>query len=333
MSEYVLNIPYSIDLGNGFTKRTNGTEVVIEPSVIGIKPTFWNKDNFDTISFDDEEIYIGSDVINSGIKPISALGEDDISRYDSDEFKRLFFGFIARDFKQSITIPLLVTGLPVNHFKAKAKDLKKMIEGRKVVVINGEEIVIHVKEAKVMPQPLGTYMYLLAQNKVNSDEQFTLVVDGGYGTLDVTEMKGNTIVERKGDNLGVKKAYVEVYNYLVDRFGNMKHLTLSNMPYIMQKGLKVEGQLIDVAEIGDIRRILKRHFDEVFQFIRENGFDLKSFDNVVFTGGMALLHRSFIQEKDRSNFIVIDNAQEANCLGYFEFGMSILESENEGVNA
>jgi len=328
MIKRVLDVPYAIDLGNGFTKRMTQQGAIIEPSVIGNQPNYWNEEGYDVLSFNGSEpYYIGDDVINAGITPIPALGDDDASRYESEEFKKLLFGFIARDFKESVIIPLLVTGLPVAHFKAKGKYLTEMIKGVKVVNINGKDVVIEVKKVVVLPQPIGTYMYLVGKGDIKPTDEYTLIVDGGYGTVDITEMKGKSIVKRAGDEIGVKNAYIEIYNYLVDRFGNMRNLSVSNMPYILKNGLKVEGTPINVAQIGDIQRILEAHFNEVFSFIRNNRFDLKSYDKVVFTGGMALLHRHLIEAKERANFIVIDEAQVANCLGYWEYGKAVLASE------
>lgn len=328
--EKVLQIPYTIDLGNGFTKRTNGKEAIIEPSVIGFKPDYFNEDqSYDVIRMNESApIYVGDDVLSSKVEPRYVLGDDDTERYRDEDFKRLLFGFIARDFKMSVTIPLLVTGLPVSHYKAQSAYLKEMLEGRKVIEINGEEIVINVQKAVVLPQPIGTYMYLVADEKIDPSSN-TLVIDGGYGTLDITEMAGRSIVKRAGEELGVKDVYIEVLNYLTDRYGNMRNLTLANMPNILQNGLKIEGFAVEIGEVGDVKRILDSHFEKVFNFIRDRRFDLRSYDNVVFTGGMALLHEDRIKAKDRNNFIVIENAQEANTLGYFEYGKAVLDRESE----
>lgn len=328
MADRILTIPYAVDLGNGFTKRMTKKGAVIEPSIIGNKPNYWNEEGYDAIAFNGSTpYYIGKDVINAAITPIPALGDDDASRYESEEFKKLLFGFIGRDLKKSVTIPLLVTGLPVAHFKAKSKVLADMIKGVKVVNINGTDVVIDVKKVVVLPQPIGTYMYLVSKGDISPTDEYTLIVDGGYGTVDITEMKGKSIVKRAGDEIGVKNAYIEINNYLVDRFGNMRNLSVSNMPYILKNGLKIEGTPIDVAQIGDVQRILEAHFNDVFSFIRNNRFDLKSYDKVVFTGGMALLHRNLIEAKERANFIVIEEAQIANCLGYYEYGKAMLASE------
>lgn len=333
MTHSVLNIPYAIDLGNGFTKRTNQRNVLVEPSIICETPDFFSAgEKYDSISFNGStKYYVGNDVIQSELPPILALGDDDMERYNSVEFKQLLFGFIAKDFKKSIVIPHLITGLPVNHFKSKAEELKQIIKGKKVVEINGEEIIIEVQNVHVLPQPIGTYMYLVSQEKINADEELTLIIDGGHGTIDITEMKGQSILRRAGAEKGVRNAHVDIYNYLVDQYGDMRQLTITNMPKLLNTGLKYDKQPINISEIPEVKNILRKHFNDVFAFIRENRFDLKSYENVVFTGGMSLLHKELILEKDRNNFIVLEESQEANVLGYSEFGKAVFESEKNSA--
>jgi len=333
MTQKVLNVPYAIDLGNGFTKRRGLNEVITEPSVIAEVPDYFTVgESFDVFSINNSlPYYIGDDVVKSKITAVPALGEDDIDRYESDEFKQLLFGFIARDFKKSVTIPQLITGLPVNHFKAKADRLKEIIKGKKVISVNGEEIVIEILDVQVLPQPIGTYMHLVNLEKINADNELTLIVDGGHGTVDITEMRGQSIIGRAGAPIGVRNAYLSIFNFLIDKYGESRQLSIAAMPSIMKDGLKYDKQVINVPALKEVKDILVKHFDDVFRFIRENQFDLKSYENVVFTGGMALLHKELIEEKERNNFVVLDNSQEANVLGYYEFGKAVLESEKNST--
>lgn len=333
MSQKVLNVPYAIDLGNGFTKRKSVGDVIIEPSVIAEISDYFNvEEKYDVFKLSIGSSYhVGDDVLKSSLTAISALGEDDVERYESLEFKQLLLGFIAEDFKKSVTINQLITGLPVNHFKAKAAKLEEILKGKTVVTVNGEEIIVDIKNVHVLPQPLGTYMYMVKEKKINADEELTLIVDGGHGTIDITEMKGQSILRRAGAPKGVRNAYLEIYNFLVDEYGESRQLSIAEMPSIMKKGLKYDKNLIDVSSLPEVQAILAKHFEEVFRFIRENQFDLKSYENVVFTGGMALLHKKLIKDKNRNNFIVLDNSQEANVLGYYEFGKAVLKSEKDSA--
>lgn len=330
----VLNVPFVIDLGNGFAKRIFGKGVKIEQAIFSKVPTYYNKDSYAAISFSKggKQIYIGDDVIKSSTKGKSALGEDEIERYSSDEFNDLFLGFIAKDLKHDVIIPHLVTGLPVNHFTAKREEVQNKFTGKKIVYLNDRELMFDIKKVHVIPQPLGTYMYLVANDLINSDDEETLVIDGGYGSFDVTALKGETIIDRAGDEIGVKNAYVEIQKLLIDKLGESKNLTIQNMPNLLQKGYKQNGNVIDIYGMDEVQSILRDNFNEAFEFVRDNRFDLKSYDNVVWTGGFSKLYIDFINEIKRDNFIILGNAQEANALGYYEYGKALMEEDETYSN-
>jgi plasmid segregation protein ParM len=324
-----LDTPYAIDLGNGFAKRKFDGQVVVEPSILAEDPGYFSSGtNKNIMSYQDSPNYfIGDDVTKYQLSAVPALGEDDLNRYSSIEFKKLMYGFIAKDLKHSVEIPLLVTGLPVNHFKAKADEVKRMLQGKKIIVFEEKELVIDIKDVHVIPQPMGTYMQLVAEKKVNPEEDKTLIIDGGHGSLDVTEMTGYTITKRAGENRGSKVAHIEIYNYLVDKFGDLASITLTNIANLLEKGLIHDGSIIDIREMPEVKAILKRHFDSMFSFVRNNNFSLTDYKQVVFTGGIGEMHRVRIQEKKKNNFIIKDKAQEANVNGYYDYGKAVLARE------
>ncbi|MGR5978906.1 hypothetical protein ACT7DJ_14385 [Bacillus cereus] len=161
---------YSIDLGNGYTKRIVNGECIIEPSVIADVENYFSDDVDITILQLSEgaAYFTGDNVGILGLKPISALGEHDMDRYETPEFKKMFFGFLAKDFKQDVTIERLVTGLPVQHFKTKGKIVEELLKGRTVVKVNDKDIIIDIKNVSIIPQPIGTYLHLVAKKSCYS---------------------------------------------------------------------------------------------------------------------------------------------------------------------
>jgi plasmid segregation protein ParM len=322
----VLNDSYEIDAGNGFTKRRIGEQILVEPSVIGERPDYYNKTQYTSLSLDNEEqYYVGDDVIKSGVSAIAALGDDDEMRYRSKEFDQMFYGFLAKDFRTSVEIPLLVTGLPVNHYLSQANYLIKKLKGSKIAYVDNDEIIIHIKDVHVLPQPLGTYMYLVATEHIDPEAR-VIVIDGGYGTLDVTELKGQNIIKRAGADIGVKTAYEEILTFIIDKFGSRgtKDLNLSQMPFILENGFKADGQLFNIVAMPEVQRILNKHFERNFNFVRDRGFDLSASEHVIWTGGMAELHAERIAAKERKNFIILNDGQEANLKGYSYYAKSVL---------
>lgn len=92
---------------------------------------------------------------------------------------------------------------------------------------------------------------------VTPNKDLTLIVDCGHGTLDVTELKGKTIVKRAGNNEGAKEAYINIYNTLVEEYGSLKELTISNIQNILLDGLLVSGSRINVRAKSEVQKILK----------------------------------------------------------------------------
>lgn len=318
---------YSIDLGNGYTKRVVNGECIIEPSVIADVESYFSDDVDVTILqlSEGEAYFTGDDVGILGLKSISALGEHDMDRYETPEFKKMFFGFVAKDFKQDAIIERLVTGLPVQHFKAKGKFVEELLKGRTVVKVNDKDIIIDIKNVSIIPQPIGTYLHLVAKKAVTPNKDLTLIVDCGHGTLDVTELKGKTIVKRAGNNEGAKEAYINIYNTLVEEFGSLKELAIPNIQNILLDGLLVSGSRMNVRAKSEVQKILKKHFNSIFTFLQDNKFDLRSYDKVVFTGGIVHLYHDYFGERAEANFLVVEDGQTANARGYHEYGKVMIK--------
>lgn len=326
----VLNVPYAIDLGNGFTKRTHGSEVIIEPSAFSMVDDFFQYQSDAPVI--DKEYLIGEDAITQGRNISFALGDTDLDRYFDESFQRLLLGFIAKDFadvEDRITISLLVLGLPLNHFSIQAK-VAAHYTGKKVININNNDLIVDIKEVAIVPQPVGTYMHLVDSKKVDPSKGDTLIVDGGFGTLDITAMRKFSVVERAADNLGVSMAYKDIFNILATKFSSLPdELSVGTLPFYMEHGFSYQGSQVIINDIPEVKKILDNHFNQVFQFIRSQKFRLETYQKVIFTGGMALLHKDRIEDKNKPNYVVLENGQEANVLGYLSFGKVKLKNEKE----
>lgn len=326
---------YAADVGNGFSKRSwevleNGRVIKhkrVEPSVFSSpKSNFWQKTK-NLVEVYDEELYLGTDALNSGHLLRSALGDSDFSRYESKEFKQLVWGFMAKDLQTEKEIDVLVMGLPVTHFRSKREALiSQFMDQVMVVKIEGRPIVLKVKKVQVLPQPLGTYFYLDAfKNLENLEESRILIVDGGYGTLDITEMKGLEITDVWGRNLGMKKAYGKINSFLQEEFEGYDY-GINMVPHVLQEGFTYGGKRVDIENLPQIQGILRDHFENVYDALVDKYGSLKGFDYVIWTGGMAMAHLSRIQEKEKKegNFILLEEGQLANVMGYHAFGKTLL---------
>ena len=332
MTANLIRDVYSIDLGNGFAKRQFGTKVIVEPSVFSIPTNYFGTSNERLVSLnDDRKLYIGQDAFDSGYLVENAIGEEDIKRYDSPEYKELLFGFMAKDLKNDTSINLLVLGLPVKHFKQKREELQAIAKGKKMVSVGDKQIVLEIKNCIVVPQPLGTYMYLESKDFDTKGSQ-TLVIDGGSGTLDITEMKGQEVISHDGANLGMNEPYEEIVNILESEYNGID-ITVNHIPDILENGLRYQGGNIKINEVPSVVKVLDNHFNAVMKKIIAKYKSFNKFDNVIWTGGMALSHEKRINAKKLPNFIILKDGQTANVKGYYEFGKGLVNNGKGAIQS
>lgn len=335
----LLGNPYAIDLGNGFTKRASKKNkeleaaVITELSVLAEVDDYYNEASFTKIELTniDSPYYIGEEARKSKLPLVRALGENKAKRYEDPAFKKQLFGFIAKDFKGSkhITLPLLVTGLPVSHFGNQRETLEKVITTETSMKVNGEMITVDVKKCLVIPQPVGTQYYLVKKKIINKDDRI-LIIDGGFGTLDVTDMSGNSVLDRLGTELGCEKAFLNIEQIVRDNIGETPELSVSNMHYILENGYKYNGTLYDLYTDKDVSEKvdaeLQKHYNTVLREVSQK-FNFALYDKIIWTGGMAALHESRINYKKEQypTFTVLENGQEANLLGYYYLGCDVFD--------
>lgn len=333
----LLGNPYAIDLGNGFTKRASKknksleADVITELSVLAPVDDYYNEAEFTKIELTNTDFpyYIGEEARKSKLPLVRALGENKAKRYEDPTFKKQLFGFIAKDFKKNVTIPLLVTGLPISHFGNQREILQKVATEETAVKVNGELITIKVKQCVVIPQPVGTQYYLVKKEIIKKEDRI-LIIDGGFGTFDVTDMSGNAVIDRLGTELGCEKAFMTIEQIVRDNIGETPDLSVSNMHYILENGYKYNGSLYDLYTHKDVAEKvdaeLQRHFDAALREVSQK-FNLAVYDKIVWTGGMAALHQKRIEKKKEQfpTFAVLENGQEANLLGYYYLGCDVFD--------
>lgn len=316
----------AMDLGNGHCKRTyDGVIIYNDPSVSYTPNQFFNNTSHNLISYKGSDPkYIGMDAVRSGKNFKSALGRDDIERYESEEYKELMFGFLAKDLQEhkNIYIPILVLGLPNGHYAKKRQTLIENATGKHQIKVGEDTITIVVEQVEVVPQPIGVFMHLDAQGKDLSGD--TLIIDGGYDTLDVALLKNNplSVVKHMDRKLGMKHAYSEILTHLSEEFG--RSYNINEIPFILRDGLVWDGATVDIKKKDYTLKIMRKHYE----FVRDQCIDefgsFKPFNRVIWAGGMSLALKTYIETEGRNNFLVLPNAQEAIVQGFFEFGKGLM---------
>lgn len=322
------------DLGNGWDKETaNGQDVFVEPAVFAepADEDFQINENDDLLVSVNKgkPIYIGQDALDSGFPIKSALGESDTRRYESVEYRNLLFGSIGKHYMANLEINMLVLGLPNKHFKNKEirEKLKNSVVGKQIVQVGQTEMLIDVKNSFVMPQPVGTIAYLQAEGEEFPGQ--VLVVDGGYGTLDLSVVRGTSVIDYQQKELGMKQAYKQIKTILETKLE--QELNINEIPHVLKNGIQYGRETLNPLKFPEVEKVMKDHFEELYQFIIDCYSNPKRFSAIIWTGGVAPAHKERILAKDERtgahNARVLENGQVANCIGFYEFGMGLLGDE------
>ncbi|MHA2894691.1 ParM/StbA family protein [Bacillus cereus] len=320
----VIESLYTLDLGNGFSKRKFNDKglVEVDSSVIAQKPTGYNSSNLDTYSLNKTDLfYLGRHVIKTKLKPQRAQTIDKADRYFSERYELMLYAFIAKDFPtaKEIKIPILGLMLPNEHYAQCEEKLKQKYTGSKVITVSGVDVTINITDVLVLPQPLGSYMYALSEKKIKKEEE-VLVCDGGAGTFDPAVVTNNFVTDDNYSNEGVDNAYIKIRKRLIELYGELPYFkTLSNIPLILQHGVLKDGDLHPIAEDKVIVKILDQHLESIFEYLLENQYNITSYGKVLWTGGLASLHKDRLASKPNQNFVILgEEGQEANVLGLWK---------------
>ena len=160
---------YAIDVGIGFTKRAYrqdvDSEVMIksEASTLAPVPNHDESEDLTKVSFIDLDFayYMGNEAHQSDASLLPPFDEEIENYYESERFKQQIFGCIAKDYKENVVLPLVVTGLPVTYFGSQHEQLQRALKTS--VQIDGKFITITVENALILQQPVALHAYFLKE--------------------------------------------------------------------------------------------------------------------------------------------------------------------------
>lgn len=331
----------SIDVGFGTTCVASGitfnqSDFVVFPSrAVKVNPDeVRTLESFGTTQRDttfvevDGEMYeVGPGVLN---KAADANERQLNKRYiSSPAYKALFLGGLSQIKASSIDI--LVGGLPLNQLHRKEELIEFMVGEHRV----GDRV-ITVKQAHVLPQPLGALTYYAKEEsrKANGDIMKVLgistrvTVDPGYGTFDFLTSTGLSIDETrsKAVELGQGKILRRCSDYL------SKHLDVDVGPELVDRGfinreLELFGKTYPFPNAGDVYNcepIIDGLCNEAVDLLSNIVGDAADIKEFIVSGGPGpdfarALKRAF----PRHTVKLIDNHHVAVCLGFAELARQI----------
>jgi plasmid segregation protein ParM len=244
----------------------------------------------------------------------------------TEQYKAVFFGGLA--YMREPVIDLLVVGLPLSNMGAATKLRELMIGTHKV----NAETTVEVKDALVLPQPLGGLYYCMSLKGEREEFEFleedmNLVIDPGFLTFDFLLTNGDKAIENRSSahTGGVSKVLRSVAESISAKFG-IRYENLSAIDKgLRRRKLKINGEVEELLEhIRNTRAVLEGSVNYMKNMVGD-GSDV---DNIILLGGGSHIYRKTIEQfYPKHTIISLDDAQLANVKGYQLAGEKFLNKK------
>lgn len=325
MAASKMKIVRALDLGWGYTKYSRfnmESEEMEYQSFPSLAPRSTGVDLSMSILGKRDTVVVNVDGTKYEVGPDSAdLDTNDASRNLNDQYihteqyKAVFYG--ALYYIGELEIDLLVVGLPLSNMHAAAKLRELMVGTHKV---NDERTVV-VKDALVLPQPLGGLYHCFSLKKEKPefeflDEEMNLVIDPGFLTFDFLLSNGEKVVENRSSahTGGVSKVLRSIAESIGAKFG-IKYENLGAIDKgLRRRKIKINGETESLDEhIKNTRSVLEGSVN----YMRNIVGDGSDIDNIILLGGGSHIYRKTIEQYyPKHQLIVLDEAQTANVRGF-----------------
>ena len=325
MSKQQDKVIRALDLGWGYTKYShkntdsNDLEFLSFPSLaprhagLDLSMSAIGRRDTVVIEIDGTQFEIGPDSAD--------LDSNDASRNLNDQYvmteqyKAVFYG--ALHYIGENVIDVLVVGLPLSNMGF-ADKLKAIVVGTHK--INSTTSVV-VKDAIVMPQPLGGLYYCLSLAKTLPvlefmNEETNLVIDPGFFTFDFLTAIGEKVVENRSSahNAGVSTILRNIAKSISNKHG-IKYDNLSAIDKgLRRRKMKINGEIENMEEhIKSTRSVLEAAVNYMKNMVGD-GADI---DNIILLGGgSSIFQKTIAAYFPRHEIILIDDAQMSNVKGF-----------------
>ena len=201
-----------IDIGFGFTKATNGKDTLIFKSLFGDATDlqFWmdfgeqSLTDFFHVTIDGKSYFIGDLAEQQSTVLNFTLDQEKLI----SEFVKILTLTVTGVFlkkESAINVPInIVSGLPISYFKHNQQRFNEILTGHHKIIYHqhdGAKVVkeIYINKIKMLPQPLGSILNLLMDDK------------GKIVNLDMAQQKIGVV-----DIVGEERIYLFTHNILLE---------------------------------------------------------------------------------------------------------------------
>lgn len=289
-----------LDVGYSMTKVcfSRGTDIFLSTIEEGINDV--NKAI--TIEYEGKEYTIGEK---------TGAFSTDMNKINDLTFRLCLYTAIARAMRNDLICDVsLVTGLPIEYYKAQKQELIDSLKGLSVTMLyNGEPKRFTITNCLVFPQSAG--LFILNPDKFTGDN---IVIDIGGLTVDVSYFNDMKLLKSRTYELGTLKLYDKVVQSIKSDYG-VSYDVLKAESIINTGRIIKDGRVIDVKDLVNV--VLKRHAEEIMRNIK-NGLSEYDTSNRTFIGGGSLVLKDYLPDKIQEENIYI-NAKAFYLIGVDKF--------------
>jgi hypothetical protein len=220
-----------------------------------------------------------------------------------------------------VDIDDLAMGLPYAQFSK--KKIADITFDSMVFTVNGEQYSFKIKNFHAFPQGLSVLAspdLNIGENNLDQDELHIGVLDIGYYTIDLINMKYGELHTEKSNafNQGTHLVYKKIERLVQEVTGTMNPMTFrtinqlissGSIPFNSRKSSKPLNLKSKISEY--LNNYTESVLDIVYDFW---GSEVQTMEAIVFAGGGANLIKDYIPNNGTN--IIIQDAAFANAKGY-----------------
>lgn len=299
-----------VDLGFGWTKALGNGRAFAEPSVVGVATQLMEGlVRQGGVSVRDEagqEYFVGRLAIDQSEIRFFSMQDNKPDERTTLLLLRAAVAYLVND-SRPIYLDL-VSGLPVDHFFKYRESLASRVAALRQVQarVDGKliDLPVHVQNHKIVPQPFGAAADLVldAHGEIarrDLAEQYFLVVDIGFHTVDLLACKAMTIIQNQSRSLPYGLAVA--FGRIARKEGG---LPLWDVDRRLREG-RLPGCEEHLQHLADAITAEVASANEPFDFYLIAG------------GGGQLLHPYLLPGRKK---MLAEQAQFANVSGYVKLG-------------
>ncbi|KIL38324.1 hypothetical protein SD70_27000 [Gordoniibacillus kamchatkensis] len=331
-------IVMGIDHGNGYFKGySDQVKGLVYPSRLLTRDSALREDfaglneeiinEFESALYEGERFVWGASVDKAKGRSLSTYTSED--RYSQKHYKLLSQFGVASLIQEGVGPfeVFLVTGCPPREKGTKREnEIINVFKGTHIVQINDDDKIIHVKECKVLSQPLGSILdlYIDEQGNIIREEigtSYIGIVDIGSGTTDFDGIDSlKTISEdRHTIPIGVHEIYQRLADFInsetPDANATPKSVELQFDNDVYQASRRLA---IPIKEIK--QKIVRETAEYIINELQIRWRNRSKFDLVILTGGGVKILEPWFKQFI-NDIHIVDDYQLSNARGFYKLGL------------